>query len=259
MGRARGSLYPTLCVASLLLGCAGGARSGPPALPTPVQAPSRSPALLHAIASWHEHDDLEPLRAWVRRHPDDPDAALWREVVALHSYEACAAESGPGDAGLRSVAREYPETLAGQVATITLVGDRLGSLYAAVPGPLATDFLDGGDAWTRAADGTGIAGLDVSTITDHHGTAIRDAMGQALLADRCDATMGYCSWWVARYPSDPRTATIADEVAQTWYRRGHPQWEGGRHARCALRCAKECRDRAAPLDDTCYAPCNDRC
>jgi hypothetical protein len=128
-----------------------------------------------------------------------------------------------------------------------------------VPGMLATDFLDGGDAWTRAADGTKVADIDLSTVAERHGAPIRDAMAAALLRDRCNATMGYCTWWVARYPSDPRTASIASEITQTWYRRGHPHWEGGRHARCAYRCAKQCRDRAAPLDDGCYAPCYSTC
>ncbi|MBC8072809.1 MAG: hypothetical protein IAG13_31095 [Deltaproteobacteria bacterium] len=248
-----------VCVLSLSIGCAGGSRNGPPPVPSRARGQAIEPELEQAIASWHDADDLEPLRAWVKRHPQHAAAELWREVVALHSYESGEPGQEPGDDQLRSIAREYPETLAGQVATITLVGDRLGSLYAAVPGLLATDFLDGGDAWTRAEDGTKVADVDLSTLAERHGTPIRDAMAQAMLGDRCSATMGYCNWWVARYPSDPRTASIATEIAQTWYRRGHPHWEGGRHARCAYRCAKECRERATPLDDGCYAPCYSTC
>jgi hypothetical protein len=88
---------------------------------------------------------------------------------------------------------------------------------------------------------------------------LRARLANALLDDGCTATMGYCTWWVARYPSEPETRAIAEAQKKAWYRRAHPHWKGGEHARCALRCAKRCREVAAPLDDSCYAPCYARC
>jgi hypothetical protein len=255
MARAARSLLLLVCVQ---VACAREMRvPPPPPLRTAEQA--QSPELVEAIARWHDEDDLEPLRRFVRRHPNDVEAELWREVVALHSYDACTGESGDDETGLRGIVREYPDTLAGRVAMLELVGDRLDTLYAAVPGTLVTDFLEGGDAWARAGDGSTIAGLDLAAIRDAHGGALRNALGQAIVADHCNETMGYCSWWVARYPSDALTATVKAEITQTWYRRGHPHWRGGKHARCAFRCMRECRERARPLDDTCYAPCYSRC
>lgn len=258
-GMARAAAVLLLSCIAMGSACARAGKGGPPPPPRSASEKTRSPELTQAIASWREQDDLEPLRRWVRRHPTDPEAGVWREIVALHRYDACNGEAGNDEAGLRIVARDYPETLAGRVATITLVGDRLDTLYAAIPGTLVTDFLDGGDAWARTGDGSAIAGMDLAAIHDVHGEPLRHAMAKALVADHCDATMGYCSWWVARYPSDASTPTVKAEIAQTWYRRGHPHWRGGKHARCAFRCMRECRERAEPLDDTCYAPCYSQC
>ncbi len=260
MAPVRWFSWAVLGIAIAVSACAGGAKGGPPPAPVEASTDGRSPELARAIESWHVDDDLEPLRRWVRRHPGDPDVGVWREVVALHSYEACAQPTGGNDEGqLRSVAREYPETLAGRVAALTLVGDRLGALYSSVPGPLVADFLDGGDAWAKDGGGAAIVTTQLAAVHDVHSEPLRDAMARALLDDRCDATMGYCSWWVARYPNDARTAAIEDAITATWYRRGHPHWRGGKHARCAYRCMRECRERASALDDSCYAPCYARC
>lgn len=237
--------------------CAAAADHGPPSAPyrTAVAQPE---ALAMAIASWHEDEDIEPLAGYVAAHPD-ADLGVWREVVALYRYDACG-ESRTDVHGLRTVAHDFPDTVAGQIAEVTLLGDGLARLHAEVPGPLLVDFLDGGDAWTRDSRGNSqVAAADLERVRRERGPALRAQLVAALVSDACNATMGYCTWWLSRYPGDAESVAITSAVTKTWYRRGHPTWKGGEHARCALKCAKRCRERAAVLDDSCYQPCYARC
>lgn len=262
MGAVMPSVAPlrwmsALMAAAVLTACA----SSPP--PAPPSAPRRAgpevpPALAEAIATWHDDGDLEPLAGYVAAHPDD-DLGVWREVVALHRYEACATTQ-PDREGLRSVAREYPDTVGGNIAAVTLFGDGLGRLHAEIPGPLVVDFLDGGDAWARDAHGAlSIGAAELERAREQYAPGLRQQLADALLAEGCDATMGYCNWWLSRQADAPQSAAVGAAVANTWSRRAHPTWQGGDHARCAVRCVKRCRPRAAPLDDSCFAPCYARC
>lgn len=237
--------------------CSKAGEHGPPSAPqrSTVTLPQ---ALADAIASWHEADDIEPLARYVAAHPD-ADLGVWREVVALHRYDACAASSTDVH-GLRTIAHEFPDTVAGNLARVTLLGDGVGRLQSIAVGPLVVDFLDGGDAWTRDADGhSHVAVGEIDATRREREPVVRARLAAALVDDGCTKMMGYCTWWVSRYPADAETSAIADAAKKAWYRRGHPHWEGGEHARCSLKCAKRCREVATPLDDSCYAPCYARC
>lgn len=246
-----------LVAAAVISACASSAPAGPPMAPRRATA-EVPPALAEAIAVWHDDGDLEPLAGYVAAHPED-ELGVWREVVALHRYEACATTQ-PDREGLRKIAREFPDTVGGNIAAVTLFGEGLGRLHAEVPGPLVIDFLDGGDAWTRDAQGNSSVGAtDLERAREQYAPGLRQQLGDALLAEGCDATMGYCTWWLTRQADAPQSSAIAAAVADTWSRRAHPSWQGGDHARCASRCVKRCRPRAAPLDDSCFAPCFSRC
>lgn len=243
-------------LAAATVSCAAPDR-GPPS-PPERRVEAQPPALVAAIERWHQADDIEPLARYVAANPGAQDG-VWREVVALRRYDACD-RAGTDAQALRTVAHDFPDTVAGRLASATLLGDGLGRLRAEVPGPLVVDFLDGGDAWARDGHGQlqlGVAELERAQAEQAPG--LRDRFAAALAADGCATTMGYCSWWSSRYPNDPRTAGIIAAAKQTWYRRGHPTWQGGEHARCAARCVKRCKAIAAVLDDSCWQPCYARC
>lgn len=248
-----------MLLAALVVGaCAPSGASSVPVAPARSTAVTLPPALADAIGRWHEHEELDPLARYVAAHPEE-DLGVWREVVALHRYEACG--TGRSDLpGLRTVAQDYPDTIGGRIAGITLLGDGLGRLEAEVPGALLVDFLDGGDAWARDASGASmVTAADAERARAAHGPALRDRLGRALLSDRCATTMGYCNWWLSRYPDAEASENIEAAVGEVWSQRAHPTWQSGEHARCAVRCVKRCRPRAAPLDDSCFAPCYSRC
>ncbi len=221
-------------------------------------APSRDADLAEAVSRWHDDGDIEPLARYVAGHPDE-DTGVWREVVALHRYEACG-ESSTEMHGLRTIAHEFPDTVGGRIAAVRLFGDRLTRLRSEIPGPLVVDLLGGGDAWTRDESGvTQISAVDAERVRSEYAAELRDQLGAALVAEGCDATMGYCTWWLHRDLAGAHDRAIATAAAKTWVRRGHPTWRGGEHARCAARCSKRCRDAATPLDDSCFAPCYATC
>lgn len=236
--------------------CSRAGDLGPPSAPQRDTA-TLPEALADAVARWHDDDDIEPLARYVAAHPD-AELGVWREVVALHRYDACGSSTDVH--GLRTVAHEFPDTIAGRLARVTLLGDGLGRLKSETVGPLVVDFLDGGDAWTRDAEGARqVSVTEIDATRREQEPVLRARFAAALVDDGCTNTMGYCTWWVARFPAEPQTQAIAEAAKKTWYRRGHPHWEGGEHARCSLRCAKRCREAAKPLDDSCYAPCYARC
>jgi hypothetical protein len=234
--------------------------SAPPPVPAGHRPTTRAPALEHAVVAWKEHDDIRPLKGWVAQHRDAPEAEVWREIIALHDYDACHAEAGTDEARLREVVRRYPETVAGRVAIARLSGDVLGHLRRAIPSRDLVDFLDGGQAWARTDDGQSrLPAIDLAAFHGAYAPDLEQTLARTLVADRCRTHMEYCNWWVERRPDAPQTAAIAAAWKQTWYERGHPTWRGGAHARCSLRCSLNCRERAKPLDDSCYAPCYARC
>lgn len=241
-------------------GCARREVSAPPPVPVHERGPAMDPALAAAIRAWHEHDDLGPLRAYVRAHPDDDVAARWREVVALHGYDACGHAADPDVDGLRRVVADYPDTMGGRVAALTLAGDGLARLRAHNPSPEVVDFLAGGDAWNRGASGEPRVPADqAAAIHREHVDEIRDAMARVLLADGCRTALGYCTWWVEHETGHASTRAIRHALDSEWYRRGHPPWKSGEHLRCAQRCVRRCRPEAKPLDDGCHAPCFAKC
>jgi hypothetical protein len=252
-------LWLRLAVGLIALGCATSCttRSATPLPSPPVRDEgARPPALDDAIARWHDDDDIEPLAAYVADHPSD-ELGVWREVVALARYETTHASS---DAALLSLAHEFPDTVAGSVAALTVQGEALARVEADVPGMLAVDFLDGKGGWACDADGRAMLPRATrESIERARSAGLRERFGDALVAEGCVETMGYCTWWTTRFPTAPQTAAIERAVAAEWYRRGHPTWKGGEHARCALRCAKRCRQSAEPLVDDCYDGCYSRC
>lgn len=221
--------------------------------------PALPPALDAAVVRWHEHDDIEPLAAYVATHDGD-ELGVWREVVALARYETTNEHELQSDAALRSLATEFPDTIAGSVAAVTVQGDVIARVEADVPGMLAVDFLDGTGRWALDASGRELlAPATRASIERARGSGLRDRFGDALVAEGCVDTMRYCTWFTARFPTAVQTDAITKSVAAEWYRRGHPTWKGGEHARCALRCAKRCRQSVTPLDDECYAGCYSGC
>lgn len=251
-----------VCTLAAMVGATAACRPhvAPPPPPTPEPRGSAQPAeLARALAAWHDDDDIDPLRAWVRAHPDAAQAEVVREVVALHDYDACYGE-GVDEDGLRAVVVAYPDTVAGRIASARLVGDGLGRLRANVPSRELVDFLDGGDAWARTEDGRSrLPATDLQWFRSTHAPELEAKLASTLLADRCRAHMGYCNWWIAKRPDAGETPAITEARRQTWYERGHPTWRGREHARCAYKCAKTCRERSTSLDDGCYGPCYARC
>ena len=232
----------------------------PPPAPAGHRAQPRAPELERAVRAWHDHDDIAPLRAWIDRHPRAHDVDVWREVVALADYDACHADAGVDEAGMREVVRRYPDTVAARTAIARLSGDTLGRLRTSIPSRDLVDLLDGGDAWARADDGAlRMPATDLAAFRNAHANELEQALARTLVADRCRTLMGYCNWWVEKRPDAPQTAAIAAARKQAWYDRGHPEWRGGPHARCAARCMKTCRERATALDDACWTPCYSRC
>lgn len=216
--------------------------------------PARPPALDAAVARWHEHDDIEPLAAYVAAHDGD-ELGVWREVVALARYETMSESEH-----LRSLAQQFPDTIGGSVAAVTVQADAIARVEAEVPGMLAVDFLEGTGRWALGASGgEALSASAREAIERARGPGLRERFGDALVAEGCEETMGYCTWWTARFPTATQTTAIEGAMAAVWYRRAHPTWKGGEHARCSLRCAKRCRQSAAPLDDQCYAGCHSGC
>jgi hypothetical protein len=232
----------------------------PPPAPAGHRAQPRAPELERAVRAWHDHDDIAPLRAWIDRHPQAHDVDVWREVVALADYDACHADAGVDEAGMREVVRRYPDTVAARTAIARLSGDTLGRLRTSIPSRDLVDLLDGGDAWARTDDGAlRMPATDLAAFRNAHADELEQALARTLVADRCRTLMGYCNWWIEKRAGAPQTAAIAAARKQAWYDRGHPEWRGGAHARCAARCMKTCRERATALDDGCWTPCYSRC
>ncbi len=236
----------------------------PPANADVVASVQAEPtALERAIEHYRATGDWEPLRREVDARPDDPSIDLWREVVALRRYDAwiearVEAEDGMRPLGsegaLAALAARYPGTYAARSASVALDVEMVGELTRAPIRDEVVAFLDGSDACFEALP-------DASPTRFRAGfeEAVRQAFGQALLESGCADNMGYCNWWVARFPDDPVTAHVRAQVKDVWWKRGHPRWTGRNHAHCAWKCARHCRERAAPLDDGCWAPCYARC
>lgn len=247
--------------------CEHGNASAPPVPPRAAHGIT-SPELQAAVDAWREDDDVGPLQRYLEQHRDDESLGVWREVVALHDYDRARPiideqRRTASPAQLGRIAERYPDTIAGQLSAATLLSDVVDALYREPAGPLVIDFLDGGTAWCHAREdakgGHGAACREAQAIRRSHAVTVQRRLSSALQADGCAATMATCNWWIARYPDAPETAAIVAASREVWQRRAHPHWQGGEHARCALRCAKTCRERATPLDDGCYDPCYAGC
>jgi hypothetical protein len=235
---------------------------GTPPPPTPAGHRSQAlrPDLARAVAAWHEHDDIAPLRSWVAQHPDADDVHVWREVVALTDYDACHVDGAIDEARMRVLVQRYPDTVAAKTAIARLSADVLDRLRTSVPSRELVEFLDGGDAWARTGDdGAKMPAVDLAAFHDAHAPELEQSLARVLVADRCRTYMGYCNWWIEHRPAAAETPAIAAARKQAWYDRGHPSWRGGPHARCSYRCAKTCRERATALDDDCWTSCDSRC
>jgi hypothetical protein len=268
LGRA--TLLVTLCAAP---SCRHAPAPPDPAAP-PAAGSAVQSALDEAVARYHDRGELEPLRAWVERNPEHEDAEIWREVVALRSYEqiaigdpsaeaetvaigddlALASLPDPDPAELVALAVAYPGTIAGRTAQAMIEADGLRRLTEPALNPVVVRFLDGDDDWALV-DGVSMIEVDGAEFRQRHEVRLAACVAQRLLDDGCQTTMGYCTWWVRRFPNAEVTAAIAEQMQHVWYRRAHPRWQGRNHAHCTFGCARKCRQGAAPLDDGCYEPC----
>ena len=253
-----------------------------PAPPDPAR-PETAPAAVQraldvAVARYHDDGDLDLLRAWVEQHPDHADADIWREVIALRTYErlsigdplapaepaqvgddpAVARLPAPDPQRLVALVAAYPDTLGGRTAQALLEAEGLRRLREPVLNPIAVAFLEGDEGWTDAA-GVTMPHVDLHDFHARHAPILAARFAQTLVDDGCASTMGWCTWWVQRFPDAAATPAIHDAMYRVWHRRAHPRWQGRNHAACAFACARKCRQGAAPLDDGCYEPCIARC
>jgi hypothetical protein len=226
--------------------------------------------LAQALDAYHDDGDIAPLQAWLAEHPEHPDASLWREVVALRSYERAidrAVDAVPPDqpvrlasADLNAVVLAHPGTLVARTAQAALGESVLVQLRDPVLGRRALDFFEGGDAWACDGDGQRLApDLDLERFRTRHEATLLQGVERQLRERGCDEAVGWCSWWVERYPDAPGSEAIRADLEEVWYRRGHPPWKSRRHLRCANACARECRPRTTPFDDGCYTTCYAGC
>lgn len=232
-----------------------------------------------AVAEYHEDGDLERLTAWVDTHTDHPEADVWREVVALRTYEslvvgdpwsfeepkdgediAVAPLPEPTAAELVALVERYPGTLGAETAQALLETEGLKRLSVPAFNDSVVSFLEGRNDWVQDDYGRNLMpNVDLETFRERHEDSLRARLGERLVEDQCVDSMGYCTWYVRSYPNDPLSGDLQAAMKDEWYRRGHPRWRGAKFANCAYRCAKNCRNAAEPLDDACYAPCFARC
>lgn len=260
-----------LVAALLLAGLCSACGSTPRPRPAAVEIHAFSPdPLEQALTAYHDHADIQPLRAWLEEHPDHPDASLWREIVALRSYERAIGEAvdaaAPGEpvrlasADLRPIALAYPGTLVARAAQASLGELVLEHLRQPVLGRPALDFFEGGTAWACDARGRPLApDLDLAEFRARHQASLLEGVAQYLQTNGCESSVGWCSWWVEHFPDAPYTAAIRSDLQAVWYRRAHPPWQGRRHLRCAHACAGQCRSKTSPFDDSCYSSCYAAC
>lgn len=244
-----------------------------------VHAAQTASDLELAVAEYHDSGGLDRLTAWLETHPEHPEAAVWREVVALRAYESLVIgdpwsveEMQPGEdvalaplpepkaTELVALVQRYPGTLGADTAQALLEDDGLRRLSVPAFNDAVVSFLEGRDDWVRDDTGRNLMpNVDLDAFRDRHEDSLRARLGERLMEDGCVETMGYCTWYVRTYPEDPRTGSLQTAMKQEWYRRGHPGWRGVKFANCSYSCAKSCRSSAEPLDDACYAPCFARC
>jgi hypothetical protein len=269
-----------LLVLGLATACVpSGATVSAEAAQAQARAEKAQSALDEAVAAYHEDGAIEGLVAWVETHPEHPDRDVWREVVALRSYEALVigdpwtaeeAQDGedaavaplpePTATELVALVERYPGTLGADTAQALLESDGLRRLSMPAFNDSVVSFLEGRDDWVRDDYGRNLMpNVDLDAFRERHEDSLRMRLAQRLAEDGCVGSMGYCTWYVQRYPDDPRAGQLQVAMKDEWYRRGHPRWRGSKFANCAYRCAKNCRTNAEPLDDACYAPCFARC
>ncbi len=275
-----GLVVSTALAVGLLAACAPqGASVSADEAHVKAEAAAIKTELDEAVAEYHEDGELERLAAWVATHADHPEAALWREVVALRTYEslvvgdpwsfeepkdgedvAVAPLPEPKAAELVALVERYPGTLGAETAQALLETEGLKRLSIPAFNDSVVSFLEGRNDWVQDDYGRNLMpNVDLDTFRERHEASLRTRLGERLAEDRCVDTMGYCTWYVQSYPNDPVTGELQLAMKDEWYRRGHPRWRGSAFANCAFRCAKTCRTAAEPLDDACYAPCFARC
>ena len=284
MASARRPWTGLVLTASLGLGLtAACSPSGATVSAEEAQAQARAAAvqssLDQAVATYHEEGEIDGLVAWVETHPEHPKYDVWREVVALRTYEglvigdpwiAEAAEDGddpavaalpePSVGELVALVERYPGTLGADTAQALLESDGLRRLSVPAFNDSVVSFLEGRDDWVQDDYGRNLMpNVDLDAFRNRHERTLRTRLGERLADDGCVESMGYCTWYVRQYPKDPLAEQLQVAMKDEWYRRGHPRWRGSKFANCAYRCAKNCRNDAEPLDDACYAPCFARC
>ena len=267
---SRSAIGAALC---LLVSCGHAPPEERPDPPTAART-----ALDEAVARFHDTGSIELLRHWLDFYPDHEDAGVWREFVALRMYEAIvigdldappepiregedpavAPLPEPDVPQLIALAKAYPDTIAGQTALSLLEEEGLKRLSDPPVNPVLITFLEGGEEWVKAGE-VRMPNVDLDAFRNRHEERLRDRFAVRLLDDGCATLMGYCNWWVEQYPDDHLTQEIRASMKAVWHKRGHPPWRSSHYATCAFRCAKQCRQSATPLDDTCFDPCFERC
>lgn len=272
------TIVPCASLAAILLASPScrHAPAPPDPSPPPVASAAAEHALEEAVARYHDDGEIDLLRAWVERHPDHEDAEIWREVIALRAYERLAIgelSSAPAEADedpavapvadpdpqqLVALVTAYPDTLGGRTAQALLDAEGVRRLREPVLNPIAVAFLEGDDSWVDAA-GMTMSEAEMADFRARHEQALADRIAAVLVDDGCTKTMGWCTWWVGRFPEAAATPAIHDAMYRVWYRRAHPRWQGRNHAACSFACARKCRRSAVPFDDGCYDACVVRC
>jgi hypothetical protein len=247
----------------------GGRARGLRALPVLVlfAACRSSTAPDPAASSWPEPLEARTLRVSEDRLPERGVERLvtasqarsgpWEERAALRAYESLLDEGAWDPLRARAVIEEFPGTYGATMLRARL--DRITLESAA-----GTMDLDGVVAFLEGQDVTvpgevGAIELDQQRFRDRYERPFREALEARILAAGCADMMGYCTWWVSRFPDAASTGQIVRSIDEVWRHRANPGWKGGRHHRCAYRCGTTCRQAASPLDDSCYAPCYAKC
>lgn len=281
--RVWGPLLTGMLAATVV--CGGGpGKAGPlPVTPGVMQADD---PLEDAIEHYRQTGDAAQLQRAIAVDPDDDRAAVWRELLALSAYEGAWALGEQDDPSpdahdpaplvdtrdLKTVVRDYPDTFAAQMARAGL-DTQSHVLESAAQRVLSTPalnahavrFLAGDDSWSVAVDNGDEEGIqiDLRRFRQRNEAPVRASVRAALLADKCQGAVGYCRWFVERYPDDEAAATLRQAMKTVWYARAHPPWQGKAHLQCAYNCSNTCRTQPvevpAVLTDGCYDACYDRC
>ena len=222
--------------------------------PSPTEPEARQ-ELEEAIAHYQATGEIGYVARYVDAHPDE-DLGIWKEVVALRSYDALTEDPwSPGRAA--DVLLRYPDTYGATMLRMRLEREALAALSSPSSLHALVAVLEGKD--TVILQGDAQIGVDPARLRRDDRARLEALLERRLLDHGCSEQMGYCNWWVEHYPDAPSTKQVRELMASAWHHRTYPGWKGRRHHRCAYRCGTTCREAAQPLEDSCYDSCYAKC